>query len=57
MAETGSCAACENRHGRYSIGGGRLCKTCMSDLNECGSKQSVTTWHVHRERPDSTSKS
>ena len=48
MAETDSCAACENRRGRYSIGGGLLCETCMSDLSagECVFEQSVTTWYV-----------
>ena len=48
MAETGSCVACENRRGRYSIGSGLLCETCMSDLSagKCGSKQSVVTWYV-----------
>ena len=48
MAETGSCAACENRRGRYSIGGGLLCETCVSDLSasECDLKQSTATWYV-----------
>ena len=48
MAETGSCAACMNRRGQYSIGGGLLCEACMSDLSagDCGFKQSTATWHV-----------
>ena len=48
MAETGSCAACENRRGRYSIGGGLLCETCISELSAdaCDPERSVTTWHV-----------
>ena len=48
MAETGSCAACENRRGQYSIGGGLLCETCMSDLSagECDLEQSTATWYV-----------
>ena len=48
MAETGSCAACENRRGQYSIGGGLLCETCMSNLSagERDSERSVTTWYV-----------
>ena len=48
MAETSSCVACETRRGRYSIGGGLLCETCMSDLSvgERDAERSVTTWHV-----------
>ena len=48
MAETDSCAACENRRGRYSIGGGLLCETCMSELSANGydSERSLTTWYV-----------
>ena len=48
MAKTSSCAACELRRGRYSIGGGLLCERCMSDVSPdvCNSERSVTTWHV-----------
>ncbi len=48
MAKTGSCAACKTRYGRYSIGGGLLCETCMSELSVdgCGFDRSVTTWYV-----------
>ena len=48
MAEMGSCAGCETRRGRYSIGGGLLCETCMSELSAdaCDSERAVTTWHI-----------
>ena len=48
MAETGSCAASEIRRGRYRIGGGLRCETCMSDLSasECKSEQAPLTWYI-----------